>query len=62
MYTLSCHVYYDHIDQNAPYWVSIRLTCLTAVTFQVSKSHGSPKTNFTACTQRECPKEHLVKN
>ena len=41
MSTLSCHVYYDHTDQNAPYWVSIGLlTCtshLTAITFhQVS--------------------------
>ena len=38
MSTLSCHVYYDHTDQNAPYWVSIGLlTCtshLTAVTFR----------------------------
>ena len=38
MSTLSCHVYYDHTDQNAPYWVSIGLlTCtshLTAITFR----------------------------
>ena len=36
--TLSCHVYYDHTDQNTPYLVSIGLlTCtshLTAITFR----------------------------
>ena len=41
MSTLSYHVYYDHTDQDAPYWVSIRLSTwtshLTPITFcQVS--------------------------
>ena len=41
MSTLSCNVYYNHTDQDAPYWVSIGLlTCtsrLTAIIFcQVS--------------------------
>ena len=38
MSTLPCHVYYDHTDEDAPYWVSIGLlTCtspLIAITFR----------------------------
>ena len=56
---LSCHVYYDHADQNAPYWVSIGL--LTATTLSsISKSHGSPKINFTALKE-EAPRNILSK-
>ena len=66
MSTLSCHVHYDHTDQNAPYWVSIGLlTCtspLTAITFcQVSPNPMAvPKSILLHLNRR--PKEHLVKN
>ena len=54
MSTLLCHVYIGHTDQNAPLLGKYRVdylhifpTCCYVLS-SISKSHGSPKTNF--CT------------
>ena len=69
MSTLSCHVYYDHTDQDAPYWVSIWVVNLHIspnchyILSSISKSHGSPKKQKQILLHlRGGPKEHLVKN
>ena len=55
---LSCHVYEDHTDQNAPLsgkytvdYLHISPNCHYILP-SISESHGSPKTNFTALKEK----------
>ena len=53
MSTFPCHIYEGHTDQNAPLAGRYRVVYLHIspnchhILSSISKSHGSPKTNFT---------------